>query len=72
MMRTSPEKRRGLGMLLALTACATLTGCATMTASGGTECTRWRPIYWSKSDTDDTIRQVKEHNAVFKKLCGRP
>lgn len=72
MTPTSLNRRRGLAMLFALIACVTLTGCARTMASGGTECSRWRPIYWSRSDTEETIRQVKEHNAVFKKLCGRP
>lgn len=46
-----------------------LTGCVTTTASGGTECARWRPIAWSRADTDDTIRAVKEHNAAWEALC---
>lgn len=29
-----------------------------------------RPIRWSERDTPETIRGVKEHNAVFKSLCG--
>lgn len=28
------------------------------------------PITWSAKDTDRTIAQVKEHNAVGKSLCG--
>jgi hypothetical protein len=28
------------------------------------------PVYWSKSDTDKTIAQVKEHNAAWKALCS--
>jgi len=28
------------------------------------------PISWSTKDTDETIEQVKEHNAVGKRLCG--
>lgn len=28
------------------------------------------PIYWSGRDTDQTIKQAKEHNAVGKSLCG--
>lgn len=55
---------------LALISFAILSGCATTTASVGTECVRWKAIYWSKDDTVDTIAQVKEHNAVWKQLCG--
>lgn len=71
-MRTQsgPSRLKPLATMLALTSCVILTGCAKTTASGGTECARWSPIYWSKADTDGTIRQVKEHNAVYKRLCG--
>lgn len=49
-----------------------LPGCATMTASVGTDavaCSAFEPIRWSKKDTDETIRQVKEHNAAWLALC---
>jgi hypothetical protein len=29
-----------------------------------------KPIAWSARDTDSTIEQVKEHNAVGAALCG--
>lgn len=32
-------------------------------------CETMRPIAWSKSDTDQTIFQVKTHNRVLKELC---
>jgi len=44
-----------------------LTGCATTTASVETDavaCSAFEPIRWSRRDTDNTIRQVKEHNAA--------
>lgn len=47
--------------------------CATTTGSEGTDvsfCGAARAILWSKSDTDGTIEQVKEHNAVGKRICG--
>lgn len=51
----------------------TLTGCAMTTASKGPTsvgfCKVAEPIYWSGKDTEKTIAQVKEHNAVGKKLC---
>lgn len=28
-----------------------------------------RPITWSSRDTDETIREVKEYNAVWARLC---
>jgi hypothetical protein len=33
-------------------------------------CGSFKPVYWSKSDTTQTITQVKEHNAAGKALCG--
>jgi hypothetical protein len=48
--------------------------CATTTASVGTDaitCSAFEPIRWSKKDTDDTIRQAKEHNAAWSAVCGR-
>jgi hypothetical protein len=49
-----------------------LAGCATTTASVGTNavaCSAFEPIRWSKKDTDNTIRQAKEHNAAWAVLC---
>lgn len=62
-----------LGTALALATLAT--GCATTTAGVATEtgralCDQFRPLAWSASDTDDTIRQAKAHNAVGVTLCG--
>jgi len=57
---------------------AILAGCVTTTASSvkGTDsvrvaCGSFAPVYWSASDTDKTIAQVKEHNAAWKALCGK-
>lgn len=33
-------------------------------------CAVAKPIFWSLKDTDETIRQVKGHNAAWKALCG--
>ena len=55
---------------------ATLQSCATTTASSGpTEahagfCDVAKPILWSARDSDETIEQVKEHNAIGAALCG--
>jgi hypothetical protein len=49
-----------------------LSGCATTTASVGTDavaCSAFEPIRWSKKGSDDTIRQVKEHNAAWMTIC---
>jgi hypothetical protein len=51
-----------------------LPGCATTTAFVGTDavaCSAFEPIWWSKKDTDETIRQVKEHNAAWMAACQR-
>jgi hypothetical protein len=52
-----------------------LPGCATRTASVGTDavaCSAFEPIRWSKKDTEETIWQVKEHNAVWAAMCTTP
>ena len=52
-----------------------MAACATTTASVGTDavaCYAFEPIRWSKKDTDETIRQVKEHNAAWVAVCGLP
>lgn len=47
-------------------------GCVTTTGGGETKvfCAAARPIAWSTADTDNTIREVKAHNAVGRALCG--
>jgi len=50
-----------------------LTGCQTM-ASVATKpaiCSAFKPIYWSKDDTLETAKQVREHNAAWKSVCGQ-
>ena len=71
------KRRLRLAKLCALISCAILTGCAQTTGSGGkidasplTFCQGARPILWSARDTDGTISQVKEHNAVGANACG--
>lgn len=50
-----------------------LSACVTTMGSGGTEtyCGASKPISWSAEDTDETIAQVKSHNAVWVELCGK-
>jgi hypothetical protein len=31
----------------------------------------FKPIYWSKKDTDKTISQIKEHNAAYKAISKK-
>jgi hypothetical protein len=55
-----------------------LTSCATTMGSSGTDprvsqllyCDGAKPIRWSSKDTDQTIREAKEQNAVGKAECG--
>lgn len=50
-----------------------LNGCARTTASVGTDvvtCSPFEPIWRSRKDTDETIRQVKQHNAAWKAVCA--
>jgi hypothetical protein len=57
---------------LLLTPLLNLPGCATTTASVGTDavgCSAFEPIRWSAKDTDETVRQVKEHNAAWRAVC---
>jgi hypothetical protein len=58
----------------AILSLVTLTSCATMTASSvptdKVACSSFLPIYWSKTDTDKTLAQIKEHNAAFVAICG--
>lgn len=52
------------------------TGVSSSTAIGSAPlstgfCDNARPIHWSVKMTDDQIRQIKAHNAVYHSLCGR-
>jgi hypothetical protein len=29
-----------------------------------------KPIFWSAKDTDETLKQIKAANAVWKSLCS--
>lgn len=56
-----------LALMLPLAACATATGGS---ATKSALCDQFRPIMWSSQDADQTIAEVKGHNAVGMKLCG--
>jgi len=71
-------------LLASLTACATTTAGSGPTdvltsltspkveAVESSFCAVAKPILWSAKDTDETIRQAKAHNAVFRALCMAP
>lgn len=60
--------------LLSLSGCATTTGSSGPTSPPVVDsfCALAKPIYWSAKDTDETIAQAKEHNAVWKSRCAPP
>jgi len=59
--------------VFALTLLPILSGCVTTMSSSApatkVTCAAFSPILWSKKDTDKTLAQIKEYNAVFKSLC---
>ncbi len=67
-----------LGVSLLLAGCAQTTASVATTDYGLCDDPRTeapsdgilQPIRWSVDDTDDTIRQAKENNAVGLELCG--
>lgn len=65
----APALRRVSIVLLPLL----LTSCQT-TVSGGIKssgaCVTFKPILWSKQDTLETAKQVIEHNAAWRAVCG--
>lgn len=65
-----PVVRLSALLLLTLTSCASLTSSPAPTNVAKEFCLIAQPIMWSPKDTDDTIRQIKSHNAVGKELCG--
>jgi hypothetical protein len=56
---------------VSLTGCATMMGSSAPTEATPVACSVFEPIYWSGSDTDETIKQAKAHNAAWKSLCGK-
>ena len=53
---------------------AFLPACQTKTNTGATKavCAVFPPITYSRSDTEETQRQVRQHNAGFDAYCGKP
>jgi hypothetical protein len=71
-MQLISSARLAMRAALQLTPLLILPGCVTTTGSSGTDavaCSAFEPIRWSKKDSDDSIRQVKEHNAAWKAIC---
>ncbi len=66
--------RCGLLSLLSLSACGTTTDSAATKPPPVIDsfCAVAKPIGWSARDTDETILEVKSHNAVWKARCQPP
>ena len=47
--------------------------CTRMTDFAATDlsCKAYRPISWSIKDSTITIKEIKDHNAVWKSLCKK-
>jgi len=61
-------------LLLAILSAVIPASCAKMTGTVATNtsvCQVWKPIGWSKQDTDQTIVAVKVNNARRTGWCGR-
>jgi hypothetical protein len=61
-----PKKLASLAVLSMLTACQT----ATPSGVIDTSCLAFEPVTYSRKDTADTVRQIRQHNAAFVALCG--
>jgi hypothetical protein len=60
---------RKLKPLAVLLIVSPLAACATHTAGIDSGCKSFRPITWSKGDTQPTQRQIVKHNAAFDAIC---
>ena len=70
MIDIAPLPRRGWTRALLIALSAILTGCQTMGGAGtDVSCDAFGPLGWSRSDTVQTARDVREHNAAWTALC---
>lgn len=69
-----------VGLLVLLSVSVMLAGCSTINqtltaatkrVSGAQFCSVAEPITYSRKDTVDTQKQVREHNAVWDELCKK-
>lgn len=69
--RKTPSTTLPAGLALAIGLTSLTSGCGMMTGTVGIDsaCTIFPPIQWSTQDTDETIRQVKRHNAGYDEVC---
>lgn len=52
-------------VLGAISACTTTASVQTSRVA----CEAFRPITWSRTDTEETVAEVKGHNAAYMALC---
>ena len=69
LLLTKPALMCAIISLVTLTACAKTTVSSVPTDRVAVQA--FRPIYWSKKDTDKTIAQIKEHNAAYKAISKK-
>ena len=62
--------RNIFAMMTAFAGISLLSGCTPNLTAAYVYCDVSKPISWSTKDTDQTIAEVKEANAVHKSLCG--
>lgn len=63
--------RRAFAVMTAIAGISALVGCTPNLTAAYVYCEVEAPISWSTKDTDQTIAEVKEHNAVYKSLCPK-
>lgn len=61
---------RVVKQVAAVAAVTILTGCASAPLGTDAACTVFEPICASRSDTEETIRQILGHNAALEAMCG--
>jgi len=56
-----------------LAAASMLAACQTTipTSAIDTSCLAMEPITYSRADTADTRKQIRQHNVAYKALCGK-
>lgn len=72
MLKGQSTKRVLLAALL-ISATPMLASCASRTSIGATSrvfCEAAQPITWSDADSDQTIREIKAHNASYDAVCS--
>lgn len=60
-------------LVMLLAGCAPKTAAITGTDATRVACSAFQPIYFSaRDDSELTVSQIMQHNAVFEELCSGP